>query len=381
MKLPTPWQLKIIYAALTALSLLAICWVGDLFFTAFATFVKALRAFLIPLAIAGVFAYLLEPVVQKLCSWKLSRTAAVLIVFGVFIVGSTLILFQVIPELSNQIGTFWQNIPAYTQKARESLKFDNPYLQKASTLFQDRIQQELPNYTAQLATLTSAQNILQLVRESFGGVLGAFGYVAGMLIIPLYLFYFLKEASEIQNRWSDYLPLQASHFKDEVVDALTEINGYLIAFFRGQLLVSMIDGVLIGFGLLFLGLPFGLLIGLMVAVLGLIPYLGIFICWIPAVIIAFGQPGGGWGQAMWVTLIFVGMNQLEGWFIAPKIVGNSVGLHPLTVIASVIGWGLLLGGLLGAILAVPLTATLKVLLRRYVWHRKPKPGSPGSPAH
>ena len=118
MKLPTPWQLKIIYAALTALSLLAICWVGLIFLGAIGDMIKILRAFLIPLAIAGVFAYLLEPVVKKLCSWKLSRTAAVLIVFGVFIVVSALILFQVVPALNEQFGNFWQKIPDYMHRRR-----------------------------------------------------------------------------------------------------------------------------------------------------------------------------------------------------------------------------------------------------------------------
>src|SRR5207244_478916 len=177
--------------------------------------------------------------------------------------------------------------------------------------------------------------------------------------------------------WSDYLPLRASRFKDEVVGTLTQINGYLIAFFRGQLLVSLINGSVTGAGLVFVGLDFGMLIGLLLCVLGLIPYLGITMCWIPAVIIASVQ-GGSWliPAAPWwvmplvVTGIFIFVQQFDSWFVTPKIVGGSVGLHPLTVIFSVFLWSLLLGGLLGAILAVPLTATAKVLLKRYVWARK-----------
>src|SRR6185295_8481105 len=89
------------------------------------------------------------------------------------------------------------------------------------------------------------------------------------------------------------------------------------------------------------------------------------ICWVPAVLIAAFQLGG-WAP-LWVTVIFIGIQWLEGLFYAPRIVGNSVGLHPMTVIVSIFVWGLLIGGLLGPILAVPLTATLKVLLSRYVW--------------
>jgi len=377
MKLPTPWQLKTIYASLTALAILAICWVASVFVQIAGDTIKKFQAFLIPLAVAAVLAYLLEPVVKKLCSWKLSRTSAVLIVFGVFIISTTLIFFSVGPRIYDEGVKFGQNIPDYTQKARKLVdstiqKYkqhsDNEDFQNIVSMVQDWLQKQLPGYT---------DNLWSFVRGSFGGVLGVFGYIVSLLIIPLYLFYFLKESSKIQESWSDYLPIQASHFKDEVVDTLTEINGYLIAFFRGQLLVSIIDGVLIGIGLFCLGLNGGFLIGLMVAILGLIPYLGIFICWIPAVLIAIGQYPG-WYHPIMVTLIFIGMNQIEGWFIAPKIVGNSVGLHPLTVIASVIGWSLLFGGLLGAILAVPLTATLKVLLRRYVWQRtfKSEPSRP-----
>jgi predicted PurR-regulated permease PerM len=98
----------------------------------------------------------------------------------------------------------------------------------------------------------------------------------------------------------------------------------------------------------------------------MIPYIGIVLCWIPAVLIAVAQ----WGDIthpLLVTLIFIVVQNLEGLFYAPRIVGNSVGLHPMTVIVSIFVWGLLIGGLLGPILAVPLTATIKVLLARYVW--------------
>jgi predicted PurR-regulated permease PerM len=101
----------------------------------------------------------------------------------------------------------------------------------------------------------------------------------------------------------------------------------------------------------------------------MIPYIGIILCWIPAVLIAAGQYGD-WNHPLLVTGVFIVVQNLEAIFIAPRIVGNSVGLHPMTVIVSIFVWGLLIGGLLGPILAVPLTATLKVLLARYVWGRR-----------
>jgi predicted PurR-regulated permease PerM len=196
---------------------------------------------------------------------------------------------------------------------------------------------------------------------SVGGFLGVFGFLLSLVIVPVYLWYFLIESRNIAGNWGDYVPLTKSAFKDEVVSALGEINGYLIAFFRGQLLVSMINGTATGILLVAVGLDFGLLIGLMLCFLGLIPYLGIILCWLPAVIIASVQGDAGtWipGDPWWlfplvVTGIFVVVQQIDGLFVTPKIVGESVGLHPMTVIVSVFVWTLLMGGLLGAILAVP----------------------------
>src|SRR5690606_25315484 len=136
----------------------------------------------------------------------------------------------------------------------------------------------------------------------------------------------------------DYVPLRASTFKDEVVGSLREINGYLIAFFRGQLLVSMIDGVLISICLIIIGMPYALLIGVFVAVLGLIPYLGNLLCLIPAMLISVAHFSVEENQIfgieqIWIyPLIIVGIftvtQQLNSLVTAPKIVGDAVGLHP-----------------------------------------------------
>jgi predicted PurR-regulated permease PerM len=119
-------------------------------------------------------------------------------------------------------------------------------------------------------------------------------------------------------------------------------------------------------------------------VLGIIPYLGIALCWIPAVIIGAVQGGSillpatpWWALPLAVTIIFIVVQQIDGLFITPRIVGEAVGLHPMTVIASVLVWALLLGGLLGAILAVPLTASVKVLFQRYIWRARIAPQTVG----
>ena len=92
--------------------------------------------------------------------------------------------------------------------------------------------------------------MLAFVIGSVEGFLGVFGFLLGLIVVPIYLFFFLRDAAMISRRWSDYLPLRNSEFKNEVVSCLTEINRYLIAFFRGQILVTMIDGAILGLVLL-----------------------------------------------------------------------------------------------------------------------------------
>ncbi|HVF70777.1 MAG TPA: AI-2E family transporter [Chthoniobacterales bacterium] len=246
-----------------------------------------------------------------------------------------------------------------------------PMPDKISTADRQRIQawvqRQLPNLERQLPYFT--EKIWNLLKQSIGGFLGVTGFLLSLVMVPIYLFFLLKESPAIERRWREYLPLRASPLKDEVAAVLSQINNYVIAYFRGQLLVCLIDGILIGVALYLFGLNFAPLIGLLVVVLTMIPYIGIILCWIPAVLIAAGQ-WGDWGHPITVTLVFIVVQNLEALFIAPRIVGNSVGLHPMTVIVSIFIWGLLIGGLLGPILAVPLTATIKVLLARYVWGRR-----------
>ena len=229
------------------------------------------------------------------------------------------------------------------------------------------IQRLLPNLDRQLPYI--AEKIWALLKQSIGGFLGVTGFLFSLIMVPIYLFFLLKESPNIARRWQEYLPLRDSRLKNEVGAVLDQINKYVIAYFRGQLLVCLIDGTLIGTALYLTGLNFAPLIGVLVVILTMIPYIGIILCWVPAVLIAAGQYGD-WTHPLIVTGVFIVVQNLEAIFVAPRIVGNSVGLHPMTVIVSIFVWGLLIGGLLGPILAVPLTATIKVLLARYVWGRR-----------
>ena len=368
---PTPWQKKILWGALTALALAVIGALVVFLIIGARRVLGYLQPLLIPVAVAGILAFLLNPVVDLFVKWGARRGAAVTVVFALVFLPLALIGLWVAPEISQQSGEFAEKLPGYIGHGREvitaqldsfvrwfNVRFpETPYLAQAT----EWVQMQLPGLPLKMWNFISG---------GVQGFLGAAGFLLGLVLVPIYLYYFLMNAEPISRRWSDYLPLRASPFKSELVNCLNEINSSLIAFFRGQILVTIIDGTLIGLALFALGVKLSLLIGLMVAVLQIIPYLGIALCWLPAVLIAFAQPSGGLHLAFWVCVVFFSVLQLEGYFISPKIVGEAVGLHPMTIIVSMFAWTLLVGGLLGALLAVPLTATLKVLLRRYVWEKQ-----------
>ena len=384
---PSRFQWKTWWLALTVLAIAAILWgivKGGSYVILAIGFLKPV---VIPLAVAGILSYLLDPVVTWLTRRRFPRVWAVITVFATALLVIASLVLWVVPAIHHQADTFRDNLPAYTKSVQKLMK---------TTIDQARHLAELPMFKQKTPGAEQADpfnaaisegvnqaitwlqdasgkllsNSGALVEKGIGGALGVLGILLSLVLVPIFLFFFLNDGPQIAAKWSNYLPLRASPLKSELVSLISEINAYLISFFRGQLLVSLIDGVIIGTSLLILGLDFAVLIGLMVGVLGVIPYAGMFISWIPAVIIATAQ-FGDWFHPLLVTVIFIIGNQLDGLFIAPKIVGESVGLHPLTVIISVLAWSIVLGGLLGALLAVPLTATLKVLLKRYFWDRDP----------
>ncbi|MCF7784798.1 MAG: AI-2E family transporter [Prosthecobacter sp.] len=412
--LPTVFQRNVLWTAITALSIAFIGWLAIKLISLATEVMAFLQPILVPFAVAGVLAYLLEPGVEWLERRGLNRQRSVLLTFGVFTLAIVGLGWWIVVKLDDPTRHLADRVPVYYAKAQKavvdfSAKLEKdydikllPHTASAAPLVipgaevlapvvkeggdaPDADLQSLLSGDWVKTTLPKVPSIVwNFLRTSVGGFLGVFGFLLSFIIVPLYLYYFLIESAKIQEKWSDYLPLRASAFKDELVSCLNEINSYLVAFFRGQLFVSVINGIATGIGLMIVGLDFGLLIGLALCVAGIIPYLGIILCWIPAVIIASVQGGSSWISAdpWWVmplvvTGVFALVQQIDALFITPRIVGEAVGLHPMTVIASVLVWGLLLGGLLGAILAVPLTASVKVLFQRYVWHARIAPQTIG----
>ena len=430
MQYPTPFQQKTLWNAATGVSILVLgalivglIWLLGMIF-------GFLQPVLIPLIFAGIVAYVLDPVVRFFEKRGMSRFRAVVALFVAILIGITLLVAAILPGVQRgqlELRKFLTANPAAAQTP-DPKTLANPTAEAEADDADDADQlaptlarslhelrkresdgpigwlltkvddqgevlviesqspdlQSLDYFAKTRAGRMVVENldvILQTGRNWLTAgstkVLGFLGLVVGMIMVPVYLFFFLKDSASIRNHWHDYVPLKASRFKTGLVETLQEINGYLISFFRGQVLVAAIDGLLVGLALTIFGLPYGLLIGVFMALLGVIPYIGNILCLIPACLIGYlhAQGTSPFGMTPWayvgvVIAIFVVVQQINSLVTAPKIVGDSVGLHPLTVIFSMLFWSLVLGGFVGTLLAVPLTAAVKVLFRRFIWERR-----------
>src|SRR5438045_5060632 len=229
--------------------------------------------------------------------------------------------------------------PQLTAPASEVIAPTHPKVSNAERQrIQAYVEKQMPKLQEALPTLLG--KLWDILKTSIGGFLGATGFLLSLILVPVYLFFLLKEKPRIEKRWTDYLPLRASPLKNELADVILQLNSYVVAYFRGQLLVCLIDGILIGIALTLFVLNFAAVIGAMVVVLTMIPYIGIIVCWVPAVLIAAFQ-WGDWTHPIIVTLIFIVIQILVGIFYAPRIVGIYVCLHQMTVILYIYAYELI----------------------------------------
>lgn len=405
---PSEKQARILWAALTGLAIATIVVLIVAAVWGLGRVLHVLSPVIWPLAVAGVLACLLDPVVDFLVQRKVPRLRAIVVVFVMALSLIAGLAGSVVPrlvsearELAAKSSEYTTKLPAraatlaeqppqwmpkpiiellrtYSESARrENIK--HPTAQTNSVVVVTNVPSELPtpSVAPESGSLNSiaasATRLLPKFGEWMTQVLGfvgtVFGIIAGLALVPIYAFFFLLEKHGINKQWRDYLPVQDSSFKDELAFVIGSINDYIVAFFRGQVLVAICDGVLYTIGFSLIGLPYAVLIGVMATCLTIIPFLGAITTCVSALIIAV-VAFGDWQHPAMVIGVFAVVQALEGMVIQPKIMGERVGLHPAVIIIALMTGTTLLGGILGGILAIPLAAVLRVLMFRYVWRKK-----------
>lgn len=417
---PTKGQARLIWAALTGLAVATLAFLVGALVWALGRVLDVLSPVLWPLAVAGVLAYLLDPLVDRLEQRGVARVRAVLLVFLLAILIVTGLVASVVPKLVVQTRQLVENIPTFVARLEARVerwathppalldqtlrRLGLPWLRTPAETNSPATPPEPGSTTGPAAApqpgaphgpgwldqldpdtvqkvaawsgraLRTAGNWLA---DQLSKVTGLFGVVAGLALIPIYLFYLLVEKRAITDSWTRYLPLRDSRLKEELVFVLRSVNDHLIAFFRGQVLVAMCDGVLYGIGFALIGLPYAAVIGALAMVLTIIPFLGAIVTCVTALIIAV-VTFGDWQHPLLVLVVVAAVQAIEGYVLQPRILGSRVGLHPMVIIVAIMIGTTLLGGLLGGILAIPMAAVLRVLLARYIWRSTTEDTSPAA---
>ena len=402
---PTEKQARILWVSLTAFAIAMLVAILVAAVWGLGLVLKLLSPVLWPLAIAGVIAYLLDPLVDFLERRRVPRQRAIAMVFcaGVVIVGG--FLSSIVPSLVSETSELVARAPAYSRQIRTNLvQFTTTSPRWAKFFPQPQSASQGMNVDTNAPTMEghpippepgsagtagikepgweqklvdSAMEWLTAMLPKLGSwvleqlqhVASWAGFLIGFVMVPVFTFYFLQEKTGIREGWTNYLPVQESKFKEELVFVLSSINDYLIVFFRGQVVIALCDAVMLTIGFLCLGLNYAILFGIAAGVLGIVPYLGTIVTIIPAIAVAAVE-FKDWLHPVLVIGIYGLVHLVEGFVVAPKIMGDRVGLHPLTIIVAVLVGTTLLGGILGGILAIPLTAALRVVMFRYIWKKR-----------
>jgi predicted PurR-regulated permease PerM len=323
-------------------------------------FIYEIRSIVILFFITGALAYVVNPSVTKLArKLRLKKGLAIGIFYIMIITPVVTLLILILPVLGNQIMSLVKDIPKYYNVLTDGLKHlqdmvqTNPAMQKMVDSFLASIQPRIEAYLSDIG-IKAFNFIISLTNSIF------------TLILAIVLnFYFLIDMENIE-RW--FISIIPENIKDKTLNALKEINSSFKSFLKAQLILCLFVGLADGLGAWILGVNYPLILGIIAGFTEIIPYLGPFIGAIPAIIVALTI--SPW-KALEVSIWYLVVQQLEAHFVVPNVMGKTMGLHPLTVIFSLLVFGKLLG-FWGVILAVPIAAMIKIILKIYftdIWKK------------
>ncbi|MCX7061016.1 MAG: AI-2E family transporter [Gammaproteobacteria bacterium] len=338
----------------TALSMLREHWGWFVLVALLLVFLYLLGPILAPFAIAAVFAYIGDPIVDRMERHRISRTAAVCVLFVIATLITVLALVLIVPLLQTQVLSLIDNIPAWAQWVQQvampklGLKMPRGY-----QLDVDSLRKFLASHWDGASDFASI--IAGYVGRSTPALLG---FLANLFLIPIVSFYLLRDWDVMVVKIRNLIPRRVL---PQGIAFATETNDVLSALIRGQLLVMLALAVIYSLGLWLVGLKVALLIGIVSGLVSFVPYLG-FVGGLLAASIAMLVQEQSAGGVAWVALVFTVGQMLEGGVLTPMLVGDRIGLHPVAVIFAIMAGGQLFG-FVGVLVALPVAAVLAVLVR------------------
>lgn len=323
-------------------------------FVAFFTMLYALRSVLMPFVAGILLAYLLDPMVDKLQKFKISRTWATLIICFLTVLVVMPLISLLIGMIESQVSLLLQATPKYLAFVMDKIR---PTIERLNEKFPD-----LKGANLEELVKGNVGNWVKVIGKVLKGLLSngfaLINLISLLLIMPVVTFYMLRDWDEFVKKFEDLLPKKS---KKGILESFKEIDKIIAGFIRGQLSVCVILGLYYSIGLKLVGLELGLLVGFIAGIISFIPYVGSITGFVIGCVLAFAQYGDV-SHVLYVVAVFMTGQFIEGNFLTPKLVGESVGLHPVWVMFALLAGGVLLG-FLGLMLAVPVAAIIGVLVR------------------
>lgn len=319
-----------------------------------------LEIILLPMILTGLLYYLLNPMVDWMEKHKIPRTVGISILF---ILISLLIVWGLavaIPNIQEQVTSFARSLPSNIQKIEgevTSLLQDDRFEQFRPTALEmvNKVNDQIVTYVQKFSSgvVNWASNIISTTSQ----------IIVAIMIMPFILFYLLRDGKELNNYITQYLPTK---WREPVGTVLTDVNGQLSNYVRGQVTVAIIVALMFSLMFSVIGLSYPVTLGVLAGFLNLIPFMGSFLAMIPAVILGLIA-----GPIMLIKVLVVFMIEqtIEGRFVTPLIIGNSLNIHPITILFVLLTAGQL-SGILGVLLGIPIYASIKVLVKAiFEWYK------------
>ncbi|NIX77220.1 AI-2E family transporter [Microvirga terricola] len=315
-----------------------------------------LRTILLPFVAGFALAYLLDPLADRMQKLGIGRLGASLVILVLFVLIFILTLVILVPLAAQQVGAFVEKLPSYVARLQQlAAEQGGPLIER---LGGSRALQEMQTSVGNLISQGIAW-IGTFLQSLWSGGQALLSIFSLLVVTPVVAFYMLVDWDRMVATIDSWMPVKQ---RDTVRAIARDIDRAIAGFVRGQALVCLILGSFYAIGLSIIGLNFGGMIGMTAGLLSFIPYVGSLTGLILSLGVAIVQFWPDWTMILATLGVFVFGQFVEGNILSPKLVGESVGLHPVWLMFALLAFGALFG-FVGLILAVPLAAALGVIAR------------------
>ena len=352
------FQKKVAGYAITIISATVLCVFIVVLIKLFGMFLDTFYYVLLPIAIAMIASYMIEPAVVLVSNKaKISKTKACIICI-IFLLLFLLLVFGFgIPFLFTQGVQMYDSFPTLVENIGE-------YMTEHAPETKAIILSEIESFREKISTFKPKgdgkvlNQIISATKFASDEISTICSLIAALAVAPIYLYYMLISEFDFFPWLESKISFLNDDIRENILFFLRRFSEIMQSFFRGQLLIATIMGLMLGVGLFLSGIKFGFVLGFGAGLLNIVPYFGTIIGLGIIIPVAFFQAGGGILLVVVALAIFITVQLIEGYYLTPKIMGDKTGLHPTVIVFSVFFWGTALNGILGMIFAIPFSALI-----------------------